>query len=273
MDRSGLARVVGSASLLAAMIISPEAAAKPAVDRCLSAYDDFQDRRDKGDLLGARAALGQCGASECPAVIQRDCIESLKELVARIPTIIPVARDEQKHDLVDVEVTVEGKVTKRSLDGREIEINPGLHRLRFTSAGRRPAEIDVLVREREKGRPVEVQLEPVTPPAEPRPSPEAVPAPAKKAASVPLATYVLGGIGVAALGTASGFGLAGFSARADADRCKPNCTERDVDTVNQRFLAADISLGVGLIALAAAAWIYLSQAKPPDASTSSRSVP
>jgi hypothetical protein len=255
-------------------LASPDARATSAAEQCLAAYDDYQKLRDEGDLVGAKGELPQCATTSCPVALQRECTESLKELTPRIPTIIPTAHDPQKHDIVDVSVTVDGKPLKNKLDGREVEINPGPHHLRFTSAGRKPVERDVLVREREKGRVIEVELastsQAVETTAQPQLPQSAEPSTTNKRGGTPVLFYVLGGIGVAALGTASFFGISGLSARSDADKCKPNCTQHDVDVVNQRFLGADISLGIGVLALAAATWIYLSQGKAPDTSVSSR---
>src|SRR5262249_40486702 len=71
--------------------------------------------------------------------------------------------------------------------------------------------------------------------------------------------YALGGVGVAALGVFSGFAISGLSARGDLDEknCRPNCPEADLDVVRGRFLVADISLGVSVVALGAATLVYL----------------
>jgi hypothetical protein len=265
-----LGRTTGWALLCAVVAFSRDAWSAPAVERCLESYDDFQQRRDDGDLVGARRALVACATSACPLTLQRECTESLKDLGPRIPTIILVARNPRKEDLADVSVTMDGKLLKGSLDGREVEVNPGPHKLRFESAGRIPIDQDVVVREREKGRVVEVQLAPVHDaknPTEPTPAPRRT---RERAPSIPLLTWVFGAAGVAAFGTASAFGIAGLSARADADRCKPTCTQQDVDRVNQRFLGADISLGIGVLATAAAAWVYFTQTSTGEPPVSSR---
>jgi hypothetical protein len=265
-----LSRTTGCALLLAIVAFSRDVWSAPAVERCLETYDDFQKRRDDGDLVGARRALLLCAASSCPLALQKECTESLRDLAPRIPTVILVARDPQGGDLSDVSVTMEGKTLKSSLDGREIEVNPGPHKLRFESRGRAPVEQDIVVREREKGRVIEVQLASVARDEQNMTARTPSPAPTTKRGPIPVLTYVFGAVGVAAFGAASGFGIAGLSARADANRCKPSCTQPDVDRVNQRFLGADISLGVGIVAAAIATWIYLTAPREVETPVSSR---
>jgi hypothetical protein len=269
--RRRYARTARWVLVCAGVVLSRDAWAAPTVDRCLESYDEFQQRRDDGDLVGARRALAGCGGGACPLALQRECTESLKDLSPRIPTIILVAHGPRREDLVHVVVATEGVTLKSSLDGRELEINPGPHKLRFESPGLIPVEQDIVVREREKGRVIEVTLAPIArtehSPTEPTPEPLRTTA---HTASIPLLTWIFGAVGVAAFGSASAFGIAGLSARADANRCKPNCTQGDVDRVNQRFLGADISLGIGVLAAAAAAWVYFTQARTGETPVSSR---
>ncbi|MGE3676211.1 MAG: hypothetical protein AB7K71_41460 [Polyangiaceae bacterium] len=42
------------------------------------------------------------------------------------------------------------------------------------------------------------------------------------------------------------FGLSGKAQRSDLESsCKPNCTQSQIDEVDQKFLFADVSLGIG----------------------------
>ena len=76
--------------------------------------------------------------------------------------------------------------------------------------------------------------------------------------------YVLASVGVAGIG---GFGLLTYWGRQDnaaLDRCTPNCQQSSVDHIHNLYLAADISLGVGIAALGTAAvlWATSSRGNP-----------
>lgn len=74
--------------------------------------------------------------------------------------------------------------------------------------------------------------------------------------------YLLGGLGLAGV---VGYGALVTWARDDNRRltdCAPNCPASSVAHIRTLYLAADISLGVGLAALAATTWIYVGT-RPP----------
>jgi len=85
---------------------------------------------------------------------------------------------------------------------------------------------------------------------------------------LPAATYVFGAIGIAALGS---FGYFAYRGSSDADHlkstCVPGCNTSDVNAVHTKLLIADVSLGVGLVSLAAATYFALTHAHqaPPQA--------
>jgi hypothetical protein len=274
-----------AAPVVLVVLVSPGSAqAAPRTDACLDAYESYQQLRDAGDVVGAKRELEICAAGACPAAVRRECIDSLTALEPRIPTVVVVARDAAKHDVADVAVFLDDKPWRPRLDGREIELNPGLHKFRFESVGRPSTVESFLINEREKGRVLEVQLPiaVIPPPPPPPPPPQQqqqqqpkrdvlAPPPLPRqptTAPVPTLVYVLGGVGGVALGTSVVFGLSGLSARSDANQCRPTCQVSQVDDVNRRFLFADVALGVAVVALAAATWVYLTRptALPQSAS-------
>jgi hypothetical protein len=76
--------------------------------------------------------------------------------------------------------------------------------------------------------------------------------------SLPVAAYALGGVGVAALGVFTYFGL---RARHDSDslhdKCAPGCAHDDVTALKTKLVVADVALGVGVVSLAAATFFAL----------------
>jgi hypothetical protein len=68
---------------------------------------------------------------------------------------------------------------------------------------------------------------------------------------------VVGGAGVAALATG---GLLTLWGRRDNDalsQCTPNCSPSSLDHIRTLYVLADVSFGVGVVGLGAAAWLYL----------------
>jgi hypothetical protein len=101
------------------------------------------------------------------------------------------------------------------------------------------------LREGEKNREVLVVFaSPVAPPASLRP--------------VPLGAWSAGGVGLAAMGTFGVLGALGVAQRS-ANHCDTGCPADQKSAVDSKFLVADVALGVGIAALAAAAWLYLTR--------------
>jgi hypothetical protein len=83
---------------------------------------------------------------------------------------------------------------------------------------------------------------------------------------------VLGGVGVVGIGA---FAYLGLTAKGDLDHlrqtCAPFCSSSDLDSARHEALGADIALGVGVVSLAAAAYVLLTRPSAP-ASTSTAHV-
>jgi serine/threonine protein kinase len=74
--------------------------------------------------------------------------------------------------------------------------------------------------------------------------------------------FIVGGIGVVALGSFAVFGLGGKSDVSTLEKeCKPNCAQSDVDSARTKLIIADISLGVGVVALGVATYMILTRPK------------
>ncbi len=81
---------------------------------------------------------------------------------------------------------------------------------------------------------------------------------------VPVTVWIFGGITVAATASFVLWGLAG-NARRDTlrDECAPFCSASDASSVNRRYLAADLSLGVAVVSLGAASFFYFTRPSVP----------
>ena len=67
-----------------------------------------------------------------------------------------------------------------------------------------------------------------------------------------------------ALGSFTLFGIQGKNDVDDLQKCKPRCAESDVDKARTKLIIADISLGVGIVALAVSAYMIITRPKVSD---------
>jgi len=233
------------------------AAAPSDGDACAASYERAQEDRSAGRLVDARAELLVCAQTSCPEFIMTDCRRWLDEVEYAIPTVVFAVR-EGLRDLEDVLVTRNGKLIANRLDGRAVAVDPGKQRFVFELKGNRQRTVDALIVEGEKSRVIAVEVSPpdevaLTEYGGVRPPPAL--APKRPMSSVPL---VFAGVGAVALGSFTGFAVAGWRQESSlADRCAPRCTEGEVQSVRRKYLLADISLGVGVGALAVAGYLYL----------------
>ncbi len=231
---------------------------------CAAASERAQSRRMEGKLAAALGELAVCTRPSCPAVVRADCEQWLSEVTASLSSIVVSARDSAGHDLVDVRLRVDGVLAQDPLTGKAMIVDPGVHELRYEHAGSADVVERVLVREAEKNRLLTAVFAAtpvvVSTPAAVLPSPRTA-APAPRASSAfPLAPIVAGGAGTLGLVSFAYFGLSASSHyRELRDGCGAAhaCSESALDAVRGRSLAADVSLGIGIVGLAAAGILYV----------------
>lgn len=234
-------------------VCAPALAAPKGKDKnaCVNSFVEAQKLRKSGSLLKARTALVTCAQNSCPEVVRDKCVAWLSEVESEIPSVVLGAKSRDGSDLTDVEVRIDGEAEPRRIDGQSIPLDPGEHRVEFRR-GEERLEEKVVLTARQKDRRVEVSFgKPDAPATPPTPS-----KPHKK--PVPVGVYVLGGVGVVALGSFGYFGLTAVNERDDLKKdCAPDCSEDQKDSVDRKLLFADISLGVAVVSLGAATWIFL----------------
>ena len=172
--------------------------------------------------------------------------------------------------MTDARVRIDG-APPQPVDGSSVSLDPGEHTVRFEHADDPPTEVRVVVSDGEKGRVVTGHfVAKPTPRIVEEQRPVVAPPRAESSGPSPLAIG-LAGVGVLGLG---GFAYFGLTAKSDLDgyrqNCAPRCTTNDVDAVKQNALIADVSLGVGVVAIGAAVWAFL--ASGSQASTAPASV-
>lgn len=230
-----------AAIVCAAMLVATPRASADDRKVCIAASEKAQQLRNEGKLLEARDELATCQRPVCPKLVQQDCAQWTSDVLKLLPSIVPSAKDRKGRDLVDVKVSIDGKLVTDKLDGKPVDVDPGVHQVRFEAPGSPAVEERVVARQGEQSRIVTVTLGAATPdPWTPTPKPET------GKSSPPVLAYILGGVGIAALGTALVIDLgANSDARTLKETCSPRCEQSQVDDVEQKYLIAGITAGVG----------------------------
>jgi hypothetical protein len=262
-------RILRFRSALAAALFLASSAA-PVVARaqgtgasCIKASEEGIDARERGALRAARAHFVKCAAETCPKALRVDCARWLDDVDASLPSIVVGAKDERGADLFDARVKVDGEVIEDVQAGRPLVLDPGPHVVRF-ERGVAPdvevQEVKVLLRTGERHRSVSAVMGRTVP--VPKDGP---PAAYGDTRGPPLATWIFGGVGVLALGSFGTFAVLGAQEKSRLrDTCSPGCRDADVATLRTEYLIADISLGVGLVALGVATYFLLTNKSSPQ---------
>jgi hypothetical protein len=259
--RTGSAIVVAASAFCFTLLASSTASADPKT--CIHSHSTGQRESKAGHLRLASQLFTSCGSDEtCPDQLRKECTEFLQEVTRTIPTVVFSALDENGQDLASVRVYSGDELLSDGIDGRAVEIDPGKYHLRFVIQGGDALFADVVVREGEKQRLVQVKKEgPATavdhaPAASPDAHGDAAP-PARRGP----APWITAGITVAALGTGVALGVMGSGKKSDLEQCMPGCPSSDhatYDSARSLLLGADISFAAAIVAGAVTTWLFLS---------------
>jgi hypothetical protein len=241
---------VGRALLATATMLAivPHASRADADEKqaCVTASEKAQQLRSAGKLGEARDQLNICGRPECPKLVQQDCTQWMSEVLSSLPSVVPGAKDRKGRDIVEARLTVDGKVVAEMLDGKPIVIDPGVHTFVFDSKGLPAVKEQVVVKPGEKNRIVSVTFATPDDATTTTGAGAGAPRETSSGSAPPVAAYVLGGVGLAALGAALYFDLtAGGDAHDLRTGCAPNCAQSDVDDVKTKYTIAGVTAGIG----------------------------
>ena len=235
--------------------------ARADVAECVAAHSRGQSERNAGRLQSAKTDFVACAKPGCPAAIQTECVALLAELEAYIATVVFAAVDENGNDVTDVVVKVDDQQVLDKLTGLSTTLDPGSHAVTYVWPDGFEQKQTVVVAQGEKNRRVELRREKkVDAPPPPPPPPKTVPS----SKGAPVAAYVLGGVGVLALGSFVTFAVLGKSAQSEMDDCKPYCAQSQADKMRMHYLVADISLGVSLVSLGASGYLFVRASREPS---------
>jgi hypothetical protein len=258
-----LVKLAGLASLFATVATTTQSWSQSSGDTtkaCLDAYGNAQEFRKNNDLLKARQALWTCAGATCPAIVQNDCTAWLGQVADAIPSVVLEAKLDNDN-VFDVSVSLDGTPVATQLDGKPVEINPGLHTFVFERPGAAPVEKKVIIAAHAKSQVILAEW--TTPP----PISRSGSTHAGGEASTPMVrpipplAYVLAGTSVAAFGAFAVLGITGDAIKGNlqSSSCASlhDCDTSTVSSLETRFVAADIAAGVGALAAVGAITVFL----------------
>jgi hypothetical protein len=220
---------------------------------CIDAHAAGQTERDAGRLLSAQAHFVSCTEEACPAMIRRECVALGESVVAMMPSVVLVARDAEGRLIEGAQARIDGERTLSLLDGRPLELDPGVHRFELKLPDGRQQTLTTTLRPAEKYRRIVGNFGlAVLPPPIPVTSPDRNPF-----------SYVFGGVGLVALGASAIYALDGRSKQNELEQCAPACAPSDVDAMRKSYLIADVLLGVSLVSLGTGSYLFFSRTDEP----------
>ena len=250
-------------ALAAASTISIAVRAESPVT-CVAAFDRGQELQLALQLRAAREQYLACSRDACHALVRKDCATHLDEVTRDLPTVTLAARDRAGKDLPRTRVWLDGTELEPAKLTSAVAVDPGAHALRFEHPSLPPHEESIVARVGEKNRAIVAVLEAPTPSSRDAAGARAVGASPAGAQDPPTSNtlgFVLAGASALSL---SGFAFFGVSGLNEKDRlldtCAAACSDAEVATVRNRYLAADALLTVGVVTGVAAVYLLLRKA-------------
>lgn len=253
--------------LITLVCSSKMARAQPSeLEACVNAAEESQPLRKAGKLVSAREKLLVCTRPVCPVTVQQDCARWLADIERGIPSVVFRFTDGSGNDVPHVQVRVDDVVIAEKLDGRPITVDPGEHVFTYEAEGEKPLTEKIAIRQGEKARLVSVTFRRDKPKGD---DTSQGGEPTKE--GIPTLTWVLGGVGIGALG----IGVALWSSgRSDYSRMKSTCATThsclsdDVDSAESKLVIGDVAVLGGLVAIGAGVvFAMLTRNQPSGAAT------
>jgi hypothetical protein len=261
------------------------------ITACVTNYKSGLEQERSGHLLEARELFIRCSKSACGSPLREECTTRFTQLSVDIPSVVPVVTSAAGKPVLDVEVQVDGQRLTTSLDGHSFIMNPGAHDFSFSKDGHIFATQSLMIVQGQRNRLIAASL--VSPQAAPPiaavpdgDNPEKAASPPRAAVDltppsaeketvakaagadltarpepsarsrIPTLSFVTAGAGVAALGAGALLTYWGRKDTSLLDSCSPGCPQSSADHIHNLYLAADISIGFGIAALAGSYWAY-----------------
>jgi hypothetical protein len=218
-------------------------------DDCFNAAEKAQKLKTEKKLSQARPALITCARDVCPQQVRQDCVKWLGEVDTAMSTVVVRARDAGGHDIIDVKVFVDGELLLSKLQGTAVAVDPGQHKFRYELPNGKILEEDVLIAEGEKDRVLRTDVKDAQASTSTgNAGTVAVSAETQSNGGPGAAPWIIGGIGVVALGVFIGLeadvqstysGLKnGCGVTSTCDPSKVSSLQTEIDVTGVMFAVA-----------------------------------
>ncbi len=243
-------------------------------DACFTAAERAQPLMRDKRFREARADLEMCARDVCPKVARADCREWLSEVALEQPTIVIAPREvnaeRATRDVTgSVKAIIDGGIIIDRVDATPVPLDPGKHRVRLERQGFPPIEQNLELKESEKSRVVpfywRADFTNSTGGTGPDVDQQTADGRDRKSRPTSPAIYIVGALGLAATGVGSYLEVTGLGKRSSLETCKPHCAQSDVDSALGITRAGDVTLGVGIALIGAAAILYATRPSEPSA--------
>ena len=213
-------------------------------EQCTPSFERAQELRAKGQRMAARDELLVC-AAQCGEELRRYCVTWLTEVEAELASVVLVARRSGKDvPLGEVRIYVDG--AERQPQRGRLVLEPGTHTIAFVHRG---DTVEQRVSLKAGAEPASVVATFSSPPPKPPP----VKPKTTLTEETPVASWVLLGLGGAALTAAAILTINGHLMRNDLkDSCAPACEPNSIVPIERQWVAAGILAGAGAAALISA---------------------
>jgi hypothetical protein len=248
-------RVDPASGTLAALALCNESQGKTA-----TAWSEYVD---------AAALADKTGRTE-RAKAARDQAATLEPKLSRLSIVVTPATQE----LEGLTVKRDGVAIGKAAWGTAAPVDPGEHVIEAAATGKKTWTQKLYLEANADKKFVTVpELEALATASNAQTGPAPEPAPAEGQSGTRTVGFVVGGVGIVALGVGAIFGLSALFKRSDADKLCPSspCSNSegvdDSKSAKSTALVADILMGVGIVATGVGAYLVLRS--PSQASTTS----
>lgn len=223
-------------------------------EACVARHQEAQELRLAGQLTAALDALQSCAAAACPGPVRADCGAWHREVSQSVPTVQVTARGADGSQPPALSARVDGQAPV-AVDDTPLRLDPGTHTIVVEAPGYAPFKHEVTV----------VAGERQTLAAELVPVPASAQAADGSDSTVPLASWILGGVAVAGLAAGATLGILGKSKLDELeDRCGQGCVmcqpaqacSEESDRGRNYYNLANVGFGVAAAAAAAALVVW-----------------
>ena len=221
---------------------------------CFDASEKAQKLKNDKKLVDARAQFIICARESCPSVVRVECAKSLTDVENAMSTVVVRARDAEGKDLIDVKVYVDGNLLLPKLQGTAVPVDPGEHKFRYEFPNGTSVEDTVLIAEGEKDRVLRAELKETAVSVSGGGGGGGGGGETSKGGGIGPGPFIVGGIGLAALGVFIGLQVDAQGTYSDMKNgcgLSGSCDPSKVSSLGTEFGVSGVMLAVGGVALAA----------------------